>query len=686
MRTSLVFPPFYLESLYNLPPLGLINLATVLRDAGHEPTIKDFVLDIRRGRLAMGNSMYRDCARAILDDEPEMIAFSAQCATYPPLLQIARELKRERPHVPIVVGGHNASFVDEQTLAHSPDIDIIARGEGERTVVELADALQGGYDPLALGEVAGLTFRGDAGQAVRTQERELICDLDSLPLPDYSFAPSITEYRDACDMNRSIAILEVGRGCPHACVYCSESSFWRRSVRTFSVDRMVGEMRKLRDEHEADCFVLSYDQFTADKDFVRDFCAAVIDQGINKDVSWYCISRLDTMDDELLGLMREAGLESLCYGIDSGSAKTLSFINKQIDPNLLSVRVAETTSHGVVPTLSFIIGFPHEEREDIDSTLELALRCVVLGNVSPLLQMPTVLAGTELHNQYADDLTREVDTYFALGLEFDEGKRLACDDALIDSNPQLFSSFYNLKCKGVSLQELGRLADNFPLILNLYPKSFLLLAKTTNTSLSLLFDAFLDFVAAAQGGEKGTLSAPEVFNRFPIFLAETMQRASLGSGKAVYAMLEYESAGLQAARPIPTDERAEARAEAKGPRRVPGIEIREPACDIQAIIEDIRNSRLRDDYPDAESVLVFRHENGRLEVLSMNAFGKRFLELSDGSRSIEEIAAVLRPEFGAGMSEDDFTQNLRDAVETFRSLRLVETDAIATSTHGEVSC
>ena len=185
MRIALVFPPFFHPAMYNLPPLGLINLATVLRLAGHEPHIVDLVLALRTGELPLDAEIYRKGARLILATEPELVAFSAQCTTYPPIVQLSRSLKRERPLLKIVVGGHNASFLDRQTLERFAEIDAVVRGEGETTLPELVGAWQAGTDPAM---VAGVTWRR-GGTIVVNPDRELLADLDALPLPDYSPGP-----------------------------------------------------------------------------------------------------------------------------------------------------------------------------------------------------------------------------------------------------------------------------------------------------------------------------------------------------------------------------------------------------------------------------------------------------------------------------------------------------------------
>ncbi len=660
MNISLVFPPYALESLYSLPPLGLVNLATAARQAGHAPRIHDCVLDLREGALPMGPGLYAACAERILDAAPDMVAFSAQCATYPAMINIARELRRRRPELPLVAGGHNASFVDCETLDKFPEFDAVVRGEGERTFPELADALASGRPAWT---VSGVTGRRD-GRAWRAPDRSLVADLDSLPRPDHSLAPELWRYQRAYDLPRAIAILEVGRGCPHACVYCSESALWQRRSRTFSPDRLAAEMLRLRDEQGAQSFLLSYDQFTANRDFVRRFCQAVLDAGL-ADCDWYCISRLDTVDAELFALMHQAGCRSMCYGIDSGSPRTLAFINKRIDQSVLLDRVRLTTEHGMTPTLSFIIGFPEEDLADIDATLTLALRCSILGNVSPLVQLPTVLPGTRLHAGYAKDLVREADTYFALGLEFDHGRRLAADEALINGDPPLFSSFYNLPCQGLAVRDLGAVASFFPLILDAFPKTFFLLATALAASPTRLFLDFLAHAAKARDGDQG-LTASLCRCHFPAF-AQSRLAGDIGRDWPLAAqMLRYEIAAGNAA--------GEAGRTALAPDRpalAQGVALAEFDTDMAEAVADLRRGVVRQSAPPAPCALIFSQRGNRLGVRRVNLFGKDVLARCDGTRTLPDIAGELRPIHGAAMPMDAFADHCHAAVAAFSRLGLV---------------
>ena len=197
-----------------MPPLALVNIATVLKNTPHQVRVFDFPLSIRLKTLSMDMDIYRECARQVLEFEPDVAGFSVQCTTYPPSVRIAEELKKLKPGVRIIFGGHNASFVDELTLSRFPFVDAIVRGEGEISFPELVQAFD---KQTSLDSVDGVTFRAGA-RIIRNPDRQLIEDLDSLPVSDYAFVPPLHVYRDACGIRRSIAILEVGRGCPRRCV------------------------------------------------------------------------------------------------------------------------------------------------------------------------------------------------------------------------------------------------------------------------------------------------------------------------------------------------------------------------------------------------------------------------------------------------------------------------------------
>lgn len=673
MKIALVFPPYYLESMYDLPPLGLINLATALKPSPHQTVLFDFVLALRQGRLAMGKSIYDECAEMIMGEDPDLVAFSAQCTTYPPVLQIARRIREAKKGLRIVIGGHNASFVDRETLSGYPWIDAIVRGEGEITFPELVRA----YDRGELGQgVAGVSFR-EGREIIRNEDRDLIRHLDDLPLPDYSFLPPLSEYRDACDIPRSIAILEVGRGCPHRCIYCSESIMWRRRTRTFSVGRLIKEMQHLHEKFGAECFLLAYDQFTANRSFVEDFCRQAIAARLSH-IPWYCISRLDSVDAPLLALMREAGCESMCYGIDSGSERTLAFIRKNIDREILYQRVTETTDQGIIPTLSYVIGFPEEQQEDIDETLNLALMTGNLGNSNPLIQLTTILPGTDLYHRYGEHLVREVDTYFSLGLEFDQGRRLPGDEGLIQGDPKVFSSFYNLPCPARPLRELNLIAGYFPLIVNFYPRTFLLLGMELGRPPSELFLHWMDWLVKKTGKERPSLLPQDCYQHFAAFAHESLKDLDTLRFSHLHDITRYETHALEAGKfdlPKSSFHIDLLRIGVFRPRKNRDIVLQGFSYDMPHIVAELKAAIFRESYPEKITFLIFKQEGNQLDVSEINEFGKDFLSLCDGNTPMEEISRRLHSQYGRDMDYEEFHESCIEALQELGKMNLVEPPA-----------
>jgi radical SAM superfamily enzyme YgiQ (UPF0313 family) len=729
MNIALVFPPFYFEPMYNMPPLGLINLATVLKSSAQSVKIFDFPLSIRMKTLSMDSNIYRECARQILQFEPDLAAFSVQCTTYPPAVRVAQELKKLKPRIKIVFGGHNASFVDELTLSRFPFIDAIVRGEGEITFPELIRAFDG---EIPLASIDGITYR-TAERIIQNPDRELIENLDSLPVSDYALVAPLHVYKDVCGIRRSIAILEAGRGCPHRCVYCSQSLIWRRRTRTYSTERLIREMKNLAENFGAECFLLAYDQFTAKREFAEQFCHGVIDAGLNH-LAWYCISRLDTLDKSLLNLMREAGCETMCYGIDSGSKKTLSFIRKSIDQGILLDRVRETTEAGIIPTLSFVIGFPEESPQDLDETLNLALKSAATGNANILVQMATILPRTDLYENYGHRLIREVDTYFSLGIEFDEGKRIASDEALIDSDPAIFCSFYNLPCPAGTLEELNEIASYFTVIASLYPRTFLLLSLELNEPIRNLFFAFLDFlddfdrtvpihhrdtedterskieqvrqnpqdleiafsvspanpvspVNPVQGislcssttknasrGERLRLTPQACMARFADFATARLERHGSLVREYIPEVLKYETCLLRAARDesqVSSFHIDLGRISELKPLRNEKISIEQFTFDLPCLIMEAKCGHFPDDCGRRETFLAFSVAEGGTEVREINEFGFDFLRFCDGQLTLEEIASRLYPKYGGSKERDQFAFICAEAAGTLTNLKFI---------------
>jgi hypothetical protein len=369
----------------------------------------------------------------------------------------------------------------------------------------------------------------------------------------------------------------------------------------------------------------------------------------------------------------------MCYGIDSGSKRTLQFIRKQIDHDILYQHVAETAEQGIIPTLSFVIGFPEEERQDIDETLLLALRTGIIGNNHPLIQLPTVLQGTDLYNRYRDRLVRCVDTYFALGLEFDQGRRLESDEALIDAHPDLFCNFYNVPCRGISLEDLDRIANDFPWIVRFYPKAFLLLCLELERSPSSLLLSWTEWLGKRVARPERPFSPRDCYRHFREFVSKALyQKGQLARGY-LPDILRYEDLSVEAGKFSVEKQsfhmdvhRIEISTPSIGILKNRNLIMERFDFPVPEIIFDLKSGRFHEKYAPKPTIVLFRQHGDVLDTTEINPFGKDLLDLCDGSHSVEAMAEKLYVRYGQEMTRDLFVSACLDAVESLGTMGLLE--------------
>lgn len=272
----------------------------------------------------------------------------------------ARWIRRAQPKSVIVAGGEVASAQFHRLLTERI-ADVVVIGEGEQSFVEVVQVLANRQD---LRSVRGLAYYdGATGGVLVTDQREAIQDLDSLPLPALdSFR--WTEYGQWS--------VFTSRGCPFRCTFCSSAAFWHHTVRCHSAERVVLEMRRLRDQYDAADVYIADDIFTVNKQRVRDICDRLI--RANLGVRWSCLTRVDCVDADLLKLMKAAGCVLISYGIESGSEGSLERINKSTTPDRGERAIVDTHEAGIRVRVSIIFGIPSDRPDDLIATLEMLLR------------------------------------------------------------------------------------------------------------------------------------------------------------------------------------------------------------------------------------------------------------------------------------------------------------------------
>ncbi len=343
----------------NSIPLGILSLATTLKDN------KDFnvkVLDFNRiyenKILNVTDNIDENITNAvnyILKYKPNVVAMYTMCNTHAFSIMFAKLIKLLEKEITIMLGGPHATLTAEDTLKEFPFIDLIGLSEGERTIEQILYGIKN----KELSAVNGICYRRNNNIELKNNV-ELIENLDELPILDYS----LLEF----NLNRNIGI-EVGRGCPYQCIFCSTKEFWERKFRLKSNKRIYQEILHYKSKYGINDFAFYHDLFTLNKERVLEICKMFIEKKLH--ITWGCSSRVDTIDADMIKAMAESGCNLLYFGVETGSARMQKLIKKNLKLDIFLDLIRTLKKYEIKPIFSFIYGFPQEKAEDVDDTLQL---------------------------------------------------------------------------------------------------------------------------------------------------------------------------------------------------------------------------------------------------------------------------------------------------------------------------
>jgi radical SAM superfamily enzyme YgiQ (UPF0313 family) len=428
--------------LINLPrsidevhiPLGLLSLSACLEEASFSSSVIDFDLMHMKGEISCDDTFLAKAVSMIDRLGTDIYGITADCANYPLAVRFAQYLHQMLPESLIILGGPQATFVAVETLKAFPEIDVIVTGEGEVTLCELLKAFQNHAD---LRNVRGIVYR-ENGNIIATASRDLIENLDSIPYPVFQAYPVEDYLRlSMAKVSHTYLPLEVGRGCPKNCYYCATSRMWRRVNRTKSPERVYQEMLLCQRNFSIEEFFFVHDNIVANNRFFMELCMYLIGQ--RSPFKWSCSASTDRLSKELINLMAKAGCTNVFLGVESGSPKMQRIMGKMLDIHYADNMVETCLGAGLGVLTSFIMGFPEETREDLDMTLEKALK-YRLGGAKVQFSQLSPFAGTPLYKEYLHDLFLGEDSscMSPRHFQFNDCKYL------ISQYPEIFSSFYTV--------------------------------------------------------------------------------------------------------------------------------------------------------------------------------------------------------------------------------------------------
>ena len=399
-------------------PLGLAYLGAAIKEKGGRVKVVDMETE--------GVNLHS--LLPIIDDfKPDLIGITATTPVYTNTKDLAGEIKKTHPGIPLVLGGVHSTVVGREALEECEHFDFQVVGEGEETIQEIMEAFEEGR---SLEGIKGVIYR-DHGEIVENERRPLEMEADKLPVPDRDLLPT-DKYVHSLPGKGFIryATLFTSRGCPFHCIFCSQHTMHGRKMRWHSLERVMAELDQIVNKLGVEHIIIMDETLTLDRERTFELCRRIKEAGLK--FTWEGWTRAGTIDEELLAEMKSAGLIRLSFGIESGDPEILKIIKKGI--TLEGVREAYriTDKLGIESRGSAILGHPFETKETAWRTIRF---CRSIKECQQLyLNVATPYPGTELFDYAVNSrggmrlLTRDYSQYKRYGDPVIEVNDLSSND------------------------------------------------------------------------------------------------------------------------------------------------------------------------------------------------------------------------------------------------------------------
>lgn len=451
--------------------IGTLQLATILKNNGLQCKVLSFG---NMGDIFQFDDFMEKAISKICKINPRIVSFYTRCDTFHISLKIAEQIKLRNNNIPVIFGGPQSDTTSVDVIAHVPYVDFVCCGEGETTIYPFFHSILEGKPDLT---IPGLVYRLD-GEVKSNPRPELIADLDTLPLIDYSIY-----FNDFPEDIHSIYFqIDVGRGCPFGCSYCSTQAFWGRKYRLKSPQRIVEEVKLAHKNFGVTAFRFDHDMFTFNRKKVMETCKLI--KELDFSIKWICSARLDCIDKELIDCMVDAGMINLFVGIETGSKRMQKLTHKNLNLDKIMALLFYLRDKHIDVDTSFIYGFPEETKEDLSQTVALMKKIMYNRCGTINTHLCTFLPKTELSERYWSELT-PTEKYTNFTGDF---ALSACEDVII-KYPMLFPQLmeYHTELR----TSLKYFAVFIRVWMNLVPIYHFISEKYSDNS---LIDMYYDFV------------------------------------------------------------------------------------------------------------------------------------------------------------------------------------------------
>lgn len=389
VKTLLISPPIYRlqGKMQAAPPLGLLYISRYLNENGVDTKVynadyegkfvfKESATSHEKYMKNLHNpnfEAWRAVRQVIKKHSPDIIGITTTTSSFTSALNVAKIVKENLPDTKIILGGSHVTALPEEA-ASQPEINAVVIGEGEHTMLEIAQGRK--YK-----NIKGLCFKHKK-RIVRTRCRELIKDIDSLPFPmleDMIFEKA---------RKRTFSEMFSSRGCPYNCTFCASATIWKRRIRLRRPEKIYEEMLFRKQRYNAEDFQFWDDALTLNKERVLTICKYIKKLG----VTWSCQTRADHVSREVIKAMKGSGCKEVAIGIESGNQAILDTSRKNIKVEDIKRATRIIKGEDIQLMTFFIFGLPGETEQSIKDTFDLVREIKPDGIVA---NIATPLPGTE---------------------------------------------------------------------------------------------------------------------------------------------------------------------------------------------------------------------------------------------------------------------------------------------------
>jgi radical SAM superfamily enzyme YgiQ (UPF0313 family) len=350
--------PWERKQMKPYPPLGILYIASYLKKHGFEND--NFMMF--DATFNPGFKKYSDCLDTF---KPDIIGITTNTITENKAIDMIK-ITKEKHDIPVIIGGPGPSMNPKNYL--NGNADCVVLGEGEETAIEVFRHFTN-KDDLAIEEIKGIAFKKN-NRTVNTPSRGLIKDLDTIPYP-YRDLIDVEDYRQVWKKRHGTFFSSIitARGCPYSCTWCARDLSFGRKYRYRSIEDVIGEIRELKDKYQVEALRFVDDILTVHKKRSIELFTAMIEEDVR--IPFECLTRVDRVDEELLTLMKKAGLQLIYYGVESGSQRILNSMNKQIKVSDSYEASRLMKKLNLLQSWFLMLGYPPENLKDIKKTLKM---------------------------------------------------------------------------------------------------------------------------------------------------------------------------------------------------------------------------------------------------------------------------------------------------------------------------